>query len=163
MAGMSPKSQASPSSIAIQKRVSGLGLHALSTAEEILSKCFQASAVQVAYHNHSSRIVGECLAITPQHFGKLVWQEMRACIGTAREILGNAAYAFICSHLKGVLCVDDSGAEDVERLLARPVFNQYFKVHPLTSDQDSRCTRGRPAAVPPQPGCLQSTLRWPGG
>ena len=65
--------------MAIQNRVSGLGLQALENSEKLLSKGLQTLFVQVADQNNRSRIVCGvsriCPSITPEQLGKLVEQK----------------------------------------------------------------------------------------
>ncbi|SLM29550.1 hypothetical protein MTBBW1_1860040 [Desulfamplus magnetovallimortis] len=127
-----------------------LGVAGVQNIGKLFTKRFQALVIKIADKDDGRWvifwIIGEGIAITAKKFWELVKQNTLAGISTVAEVFRDAAYAFIGMNSERMVIADDFGDKDIERFLARLVFNENLKMHPITSRPNNRCTKARPAA-----------------
>ena len=71
---------------------------------------------------------------SPEQPDKLVKQNALTRIGTALEVFGNMTDSPVFNNPECMLITDNLWDQNIECFFARLIFDEYFKVHPITSD-----------------------------
>lgn len=119
--------------------------------EKLLAEVMKTLVIQIADNNHCRMIVravtGKGLSMPFENAGQLIQQDSFARIRTGLQSFRDLSDPLLRQHSKGVGSTNDARHNFVQQLFPGLVFNQYLKVHAITSRQDSRCTTGRPGAT----------------
>ena len=119
--------------MAMQKRVSGFGLHFAKRTTQLLAKKPKTFVVEIA-HDDERRgdiflVGGKGLAVTSQKPRELIKENSavrpRRCLQAPRY----PSYTLICRHSEGVLVPDDLWDEQIECRLTGLIFDQDLKMH----------------------------------
>ena len=99
----------------------------------VLAKGPPASVIQVTNHDDHSAVAGAIpgkgLPISPEQPRKLVEQEALRRLSATRQPPWNAPDPLVRMNPKGVLIVHDLRNQDVQRSLARSIFDEDLEVH----------------------------------
>ena len=135
--------------------------------EQFPLECHAVPAVQIYHYDDrgGKSDVVEAPSVALQYLRQSIQKDSFLRVRDAAQILRYAADALVAMDLPRMhrsVRAEDFSHDAVERNASRFVFDQNFKMHEFISGRNSRCTRGRQAAILHPPWPSRFRRRWLG-